>query len=65
MMANAGPKHVRCFMYFYIKHVTVYGTIIYFNIKLLWIKMPFIKIYIDPAIIQFQPFSIDDSMKDF
>jgi hypothetical protein len=26
------PKHVRCFMYFYIKKLTLDGTIIYFNI---------------------------------
>jgi hypothetical protein len=38
MMATAGPKHVRSFMYFYIKQVTLDGTIIYlihFNIILL------------------------------
>jgi hypothetical protein len=33
MMATAGPNQVRCFMYFYIKQVTLDGTIIYFNIK--------------------------------
>jgi hypothetical protein len=30
MMATAGPKHVMCFMYFYIKQVTLDRTIIYF-----------------------------------
>jgi hypothetical protein len=33
MIATAGPKHVRCFMYFYIKQVTLNGTILYFNIR--------------------------------
>jgi hypothetical protein len=31
MMATAGPKHVSCFTYFYIKHVTLDATIIYFE----------------------------------
>jgi hypothetical protein len=33
IMATAGPKHVRRFMYVYIKQVTLDGTITYFNIK--------------------------------
>jgi hypothetical protein len=31
MMATAGPKHVRCFMYFDMKQVTLDGTVIYFQ----------------------------------
>jgi hypothetical protein len=32
MMATDGPKYVRCSMYFYIKQITLDGTIIYLNI---------------------------------
>jgi hypothetical protein len=32
-MATAGPKHVKCFMYYYIKQVTLGGASFYFNTK--------------------------------
>jgi hypothetical protein len=32
MMATAGPKHVTRFMYFYIKQLTLDGTIVYFKV---------------------------------
>jgi hypothetical protein len=34
MMATVGSKHVRWFMYFYIKQVTLVGTIMFFSIQI-------------------------------